>query len=805
MVKNFIVIAWRNLLRHKVFSCINIVGIAASLLLLQYVAYERSYDAFHSSVDNIYRIRHETYKNGELEARSPITYYGAGPAIQESFPEVTKFVRLHRADGMFNYHNDNGEIISHYEKNAFYADSTFFDVFTFPLITGDKNKILRTPASLIMSESAAKKYFGDDDAIGKTISLATEWEGGEYIVEGVFKDIPVNSHFKSDFIFSVHNLLRNAQFKNGAWYWTNFYTYLVLKPDTNPIAFERKLSSVIDTHLGSRLRRINGEEKFILQPIKDIHLHSNMSAEISVNSDYRLISFLTVISFFIIGIAWLNYVNLSTAKATERAREVGMRKVMGSGQHQLIRQFLLESSCLTMFSIIIAVILFLVTAPYFNRLAGKEISLDLISQKLFWMITLGIIILGSFLSGLYPAFVLSAFHPLTAIKGKFIKSTSSAILRKVMVVFQFGAAILLIIATMTVSRQLEFMRSQDLGLNIHHKVIIRGPRLLKGESYLNTMDNFKNSILTHADVEAVSASSEVPGKEIFWTNEFRMKTEPESNRRLTSILAVDEDFIPAYDIKMLAGRNFIKDLASDYGGAVIINESALAQLGIASPEMIIDQTLIVSDRPKTIVGVIKDFHQQTLKQVRTPTIIQYIPWSMDYLTLSLNTKNVKSTMAMIKDVFHDTFPENAFEYFFLDDQFNQQYQAEELTWKIFILFSGLAILVACMGLFGLSSFMTIQRTKEIAIRKVVGASVSNITMLLSKDFITLVMIAFVLATPISWYLMKQWLMDFAYRINIPWWLFISSGILTVLIALLTVSFQSLKAAFTNPIESIAAE
>src|SRR5918993_1861671 len=445
MLKNYIVIACRNLFRHKVFSFINIVGlsigVAASLLLLQYVAYERSYDTFHSNGHNIYRIRHDIYKKGILESRSAISYYGAAVAIKENFQEVSKFVRLHRADGMFNYYSDNGEVISHYETKAFYADSTFFNIFSFPLILGHKKKILRSPNSLVISASAAKKYFGDSNPLGKTISLTTQWAGGQYTVEGVFDDIPENTHLKFDFLFSIHNLLSNGQFKNGAWYWTNFYTYLVLKPDTDPTAFEQKLSSVIDTHLGRHLRKINSEEKFILQPLSDIHLHSDLGAEITLNGDHRIVSFLLLISFFIIGIAWLNYINLSTAKATERAREVGLRKVMGSNKTQLIKQFLVESSVLTFLSAVIAFFLFVIILPHFNHLAGKEVMSELTGQNGFWIITAIILILGSFLSGVYPAFVLSSFNPLATIKGKFIRNVGNAFLRKAMVVFQFGAAI----------------------------------------------------------------------------------------------------------------------------------------------------------------------------------------------------------------------------------------------------------------------------------------------------------------------------------------------------------------------------
>jgi len=358
---------------------------------------------------------------------------------------------------------------------------------------------------------------------------------------------------------------------------------------------------------------------------------------------------------------------------------------------------------------------------------------------------------------------------------------------------------------MTVSKQLEFMRSQDLGININYKVVIRGPRIIKGESYTLAMDQFKNKLLTHSDVISASASSEVPGKEIFWTNEFRLENEPENVRRLSSIMAVDEDFIPTYGVQLLAGRNFSKDRPTDFGGAVIINESVLSRLGIQNPETIINQKLIIGNQFKTIIGVIKDFHQQSLRQSKNPTIIQYIPWSQDYLTLAVNGEHLRQTISTIESVYLDVFPDNAFEYFFLDEQFDQQYQAEDRMWKIFILFSGLAIVVSCMGLFGLSSFLAIQRTKEVAIRKVLGASVSSIATLLSKDFISLVLFSFVIAGPVSWYIMNHWLEGFAYRIDIPWVSFILSGTLTVVIALLTVSFQSVKTALKNPVDSIKSE
>ena len=810
MFRNFITIAYRNLFRHKIFSILNIVGlalgIAASVLLLQYIGYELSFDKFHSNSENIYRIRHDTYKNGALENSSAISYYGAAPSIKDNFPEVLNFVRLHRADGMMTYHSSNGAAVSYYEKKAFYVDSSFFSIFSFPLIAGDAKKVLRNPTSMLISLSASKKYFGEENPIGKTILLTTEWEGGQYVVDGVFKDIPENSHIKFDFLFSIINLLSNPQFRNGAWYWTNFYNYLALQPKTDPVLLEKKISIVIDKHIGKYLKSINSQEKFILQPIKDIHLDSNIGAEAEVNSDHKIVSFLLIVAFFIIGIAWLNYINLSTAKATERAREVGLRKVLGSNRSQLVRQFLLESFVLTLIAMFIAALIVVVAEPFFNRLVGRELSIELTGQAGFWAVAMGIITLGTFVSGLYPAFVLSSFEPLLSLKGGFRRNLDGINLRKAMVIFQFGISILLIIATLTIFRQLDFMRSQDLGLNINRKVVIRAPKLMGGESYLHKIDHFKEALTANSKVTSVSASSEVPGKEIFWSNEFRLRSEPENIRRLTKILAVDEDFIPTFNIALLAGRNFAKDRASDFGQAVILNESALHLLGITDPTAAISHELVIGGSEfKTVIGVIKDFHQQSLKQVNDPIIIYFIPWRQDYLTLSIVNGNVKGAMSAIEHIYHNEFPENAFEYFFLDEQFDQQYRSEERSWKVFTLFAALSIFIACLGLFGLSSFVAIQRAREIAIRKVLGASVTEVMILISNDFVKLILIAFTIAVPLSWYLMNEWLQGFAYRTSVTSWSFAIAGILTVWTAIFSVGFQSVKAALANPVESIKME
>jgi putative ABC transport system permease protein len=806
MILNYLVTGYRSLTRHKLFSFVTVfglsLGIGASLLLLHYVAYELSFDDFHTNATQVYRIQHETYRDGALENSSASSYYGAAPAIQETFPEVLSYVRLHHADGMFSYVAPSGAHVSYYEREAFYADSSFFSVFSFRLKKGDVNHVLRNPKSLVISETAAKKYFGKEDPMGKTISLTTEWQGGEYTVDGVFADVPENTHLRFDFLFSIENLLNNEQFKFGAWYWTNFNTYLMVKPGTNAALLESKLHHIIDKNLGRQLKQINSEERFLLQPLNDIHLHPKFGAEAGVGSEYQTISFLLIVAFIIVGIAWINYINLSTARATERAREVGMRKVMGSSKVQLIIQFLLESSLLSFIGISGGVVLFLAASPYFRNITGFAIPLSTLFQQ-HWGLPVVIVIAGTFLAGVYPAFVLSGFRPLAALKGKFIRTRTSAAFRQGMVVFQFATCVFLIIVTLTIYRQLEYMRNQDSGMVINEKIILRAPKLVGGESYSNEISAFKNVLKQFPQVKHVALSSEVPGKGIFWTNEFRKLNEQQETRRLANILATDEGFIPAYDIKILAGRNFMESSVADLNSAIVVNEVMLGLLGIADPQAAINQEVIIGEfQVKKIIGVVKNFNQQSVKEKHAPIIMMFIPWLKDYMTISVPGHAAKETLDAIRTAYLRQFPDNAFEYFFLDEFYGYQFKSEERSWSVFILFSLLSMVIACLGLFALSSFILSQKSKEVAIRKVLGASVKAITMLLSSEFLKFVAISIAVAAPCAWIIMNKWLQNFAYHVDLSWSSIAFAGSATVSVAALTIGIQTIKAALKNPVDAI---
>ena len=807
MIRNYITIAWRNLLKYKAISFIMVFGLAASiaafLLIAQYVVFEFSYDQFHTNGENIYRVRLDDYKQGVLTNSSVISYYAEAPAIKQTVPEVENFVRLHRADGMISYRKPTGELVSYHQKKALYADSSLFTIFSFPLLKGAANQVLRRPESVLISATMAQTYFGQQNPIGKTLRLSTEWQGGDYVVEGVFADILPNSHIHFDFVFSIQNLLKNQQFATGGWYWTNFYTYLLLRPGTSPNALEGRLSRIIDLHIGKQLKKYSIRQTFVLQPLRTIHLYSQTTSEVEANGKIVIVYVLMLVAFLILTIGWLNYINLATASGIERAKEVGVRKALGSKKGQLIHQFLVESLGINLVAVFIGVGLFWLALTLFDDWIPATNGFAMLQKPLFWIVSLTIVCLGFLLSGFYPAFILSSFKPIAILKGTLPKQAGDESFRKALVVFQFTASIFLIIATLVIQQQLTFMQQQDLGMTIDQKLIIKAPKVLRTDSFTNDIRYFKDRLLAHTGVQQVTASSEVPGQEIFWTDEWQRFHEPAAEYKLCRMLAVDEEFIPTYTIKLLAGRNFDKELVLDKD-AVIINKSALKAFGFTSAQQALDQE-IGNVLPKKIIGVVNDFHQQSLKTANHPIIFQHIPWSSAFLTIALSSHSVQQSMATLQKVYQEAFPGNAFEYFFLDNQFQQQYESDERVGSLLSWFALLAISIACLGLLGLALFTAKHRTKEIGIRKVLGASTESIIMLLAKAFLKPVGLAMLLASPLGWYAMSWWLEAFAYKTDIKWWTFVVAGGLASSIALLTVSFQSVKAALINPVKSLRSE
>ena len=805
MIKNNLKIAVRNLLRNKPFFLINTlglaVGIAACLLILQYVSFERSYDAFHPDIDNIYRIELDSYQNGKLAFRSATSYPAIAPALKKDFPEVVETARLYDANSeVITYNNINFR-----EDNFYYADNSVFDFFKIDFLSGDPKTALLEKNTVVLSETVARRYFGAEDPLGKTIKLGQD----PYLVKGVFADYPKNSHLELDLLFSY----RTEPEAQTSWGWYDFFTYVKLRPGTQVDQFQAKILNLVEKYNPDRFKTSGNRNELLLQPVRDIHLTSQLNQEAEANGNGKAVTVLSIIALFILVIAWINYINLATARAMDRAKEVGVRKVVGAERPQLIRQFLLESFLLNLLAAVLALLIVLVSAPYFNQLTGRPLSLRQWFQPGLWLPAIAVFSLGTLLSGLYPAFLLSGFEPIVVMKGNGIVPTrhtsrlrslvGGASLRQSLIVFQFAASVLLIIGTLTVYRQLRYMQEQDLGFNVAQKLIVRGAGI-RDSTYEAKANAFKQELVRTGTVSKATGSAYVPGIEILWTNSARRLDQPEAPSNSFYFTSYDYDFVEAYGIQFAAGRNFSRSFGEDKKG-VLLNETAAKLLDFDSPEAALGHKLRIWDT-LTVVGVVKDYHQQGLQKGHSPMMIRLLPDNANYFSLQLNTDHrPDQQVAKIKSIYATIFPGNPFDYFFLDTFFNEQYKAEQQFGRVCTLFAILAIFIACLGLFALATFMAKQRTKEIGIRKVLGASVPSLVGLLSRDFLKLVLVAIVIASPIAWFAMNRWLLDFAYHIGVPWWTFALAGTTAVGIALLTVSIQSVKAALMNPVKSLRSE
>jgi putative ABC transport system permease protein len=807
MFKNYLKIGLRNLLRHKGYSLINIAGLAAGLasclVIMLYIKFEISYDNFHRNGDQVYRVRMDRFKNNELSFRSAVTYPAVGPAMKRDIPGILEYARLLPTSGTMQYHD---RIFR--EEKLFYADSAFLKIFSFPLVQGHREGALSEPYTAAVSASMAKKYFGEANPLGEIIKFngTTDLKIAE-----VFQEVPANSHLHFNALISLATLkafldpeTRKSFEENWGWY--DFYTYILTSPGTGRAALEAQFPALIEKYKGKALRANNAREEFILQPLRDIHLYSNLSWEAAVNGNGKLIYFLLIIALFIIVIAWVNFVNLSTARALERAREVGVRKVVGAARSQLVKQFLLEALLINFLAAVISLTLIEAVLPYFNQLIGIKLALDLSSDADLLAGMVGLFALGALGAGVYPAVLLSSFLPTTVLKGKFTTHAKGLLLRKSLVIFQFAISIALIIGTLTVFKQLDYMRNQDLGINLRQTLVIHAPRVIRDRERLpQDLGIFKNQLLQNPSIYGFTASSGIPGRENFWINKFTVKGAKDDESQSIYVTGVDYDFITAFEIKLLAGRNFSREFGSDEKEAFVINESAARLLRFKTPEEALGKVIVWGDEERKVVGVIKDFHQASLKLTITPNIFVLAPTAASFFAVKIKTENLPDALASIQTTWNATFPDNPFDWFFLDEFFNKQYQADRQFGQVFTLFAGLAIIIACLGLFGLASYTVARKTKEIGIRKVLGASLTGIVGVLSKDFVKLVLAANLIAWPIAWYVMSRWLQDFAYRIDIGWWVFALAGGLALIIALITVSTQAIKAALANPLEALRYE
>jgi len=813
MFKSYFKIGIRNLLLRKGYSLLNIfglaIGIACCLLIFQYVAFEKSYDDFLPNANHMVRLRLDIYQQGRLNWQSATVYPAFGPTMKKDFPEVEDFCRLTNAD--LSLSNDERDVKFN-EQKAYYADASFLSLFNIQLIKGDPKTVLTGPDKLLLSVNSAKKYFGDEDPVGKRLVYRAPYFTRTYEVTGVFKELPGNSHLTVNLLVSYLSLGSiYRQFGDTSnsietsWGWHEFYTYLLLKPGTDIKKLESKFPALCDRYINNLdwVKANNLRSEVYLMPLKDIHLYSNYMEEANKNGDNRTISFLFLVAILIIGIAWINYINLATARSLERAKEVGVRKVMGAVRKTLIAQFFIEGMLLNLLSFIMAIIFAYIAAPWFSIIIGKTIPTAFSLPGKYWLLVGIIFSAGNLLSGIYPAFVLSGFKPVLVLKGLFKNTSGGLMLRKVLIVAQFATSVILVAGTIIVYQQLHYMLSQPLGANIKQTLVLKGAGSVQDSLYQRTFQPFKNSILQLHGVKNMSASTSVMGKENAWANAI-WRLDPDYPNPVTLYyLGIDYDFIPSYEMKLLAGRNFSKDFSTDQKAA-ILNETAVKLLGFKSPDDAVNKKIVRGDT-MTIIGVIQNFHNEGLRKSIDPYLVILRLSTRERYSIKVETTNVSSTIAAIQATWNKYFPNDPFNYYFLDESFNEQYKSERQFGKVFGFFASLAIIIACFGLLGLFAYNVLQRTKEIGIRKVLGASVADVLLVLSKDFVRLVLIAFALAIPVAWWIMHNWLQEFAYRITISTWVFVFTGLIVLLITLITVSFQAIKAATANPVKSLRTE
>ena len=805
MFQNYITSLLRYISRNRTFTTLNIlglvIGMTAFMLIVQYALHELTYDMFWPNTDRVYRVQLDRYDKGELATRWASGCLGVGPDMKAAFPEVNSYVRMTQCNALLSYGDTYFK-----EEGIYYASKDFFKVFGYSLISGIDSTALDGPNKMVLSRSLARKYFGEVDPVGKTMRNNGDTE---YLITGVYDDLPENTHMMLNAMLSFATYARFVGKKDESelteWQWDGFLTYIRLNKNADLGQLESKMPALTEEKIGEDLKNFNAGMVFHFMPVRDIHLDSDFIGEFKANGNRETTYFLLAVALLIILIAWINYINLSTAKSIDRAREVGVRKVMGGYRLQLVQQFLAESAVLNTFAVCLSIAAVLLLTPAFNVLAGREIGYELFLQPAFWAFLVGLVLFGTLLSGLYPAFVLAAFRPVEVLKGKFRNSGKGSILRKALVVSQFVASITLIAGTFTVYLQISYMRNQKLGIAIDQTMIVRSPNIVTDSLYRQKYTALKNTLLQYPEVLAVSASSSIPGGSPEWNaGGIRRLSQREEEQKQYRVIMMDHGFIPAYGLELVAGRPFSGDVAKEHTN-VLINESASRAMGFNAATEAIDDHIYFWGDTFRIVGVLKNYRQESLKKDFEPLIFRYNESPQGFYSVKFNTANVKESLVRFESDWKEIFPGNPFDFFFLDDHYNQQYSQDQQFGKVFALFSGLAIFIACLGLFGLSSLTATQRIKEIGVRKVLGASVGRILALVGKDYMILLLVSIVVAIPLIEWIMSSWLEAFVNRISLGLAVFAVPSLLVILLALMTVSFHTIRAARTNPAQSLRYE
>ena len=810
MLRNYLKIAWRNLLKNKLYSIINIFGLAIGLtcflLISLYVVDELSYDRYLKDADRIYRV-HSDIKFGGTEMKMALSSDPFGPTLKKDYPEVEQYVRLY-ADNSRRFIRKGNEFLV--EHNCVNADSTFFEVFPFHILEGDAKTALNAPNTVVVSQSVAKKYFGSSSALGKTLSTGVH-NPQEYKVTAVYEDIPQNSHFRTNIIFSF----KNVDYKFGNFLSHNFYTYIKLKKGTDYKQLEAKFDGLLDKYILPQARvfvdiksmdefeKAGNYLQYSLMPLLDIHLKSNKLYEFGVNGNIEYVYIFSIVALFLLLIACINFMNLSTARSANRAKEVGIRKVLGTERNSLIGQFMAESILTSYVAFGIALVFTTVLLPYFNQIAGKEFTPTTMYQPAYLPFLLALPLGVGVLAGYYPSFFLSSFKPIEVLKSKLNANFKRSNFRNAFVTFQFVTSLVLVISTFIIYRQLNYIQHKNLGFSKDQVLVITGTSSL-GEN--NRV--FKEEVKKMAGVKAGAFAGYLPVANSSRSDNSYSKTpviDVKNGFNMQNWI-VDEEYIPTLGMEIIKGRNFSKAFGAD-SSSIIINEETAKLLGYDDP---VGKTIYTSegDASKpitlTIIGVVKNFHYSSMRENVGPLSFRYgrSGWDMAF---KINTADPQQLIKRIEAQWQQLSTGMPFNYHFLDDSFNEMYQAEQRVGTIALIFAILTIFIACLGLFGLITYIAEQRTKEIGVRKVLGANLWSIVGLLSKDFLKLVGIAFLIAAPLAYYAMNTWLEDFAFRVEIPLWIFVAAGVSTMLLAFLTVSFQSIKAALMNPVKSLKSE
>ena len=753
---------------------------------------------------------HWTEVQGEGEPSTEVTTgWALGPAMAEEVPEVVRYVRLHPEYNNAIVSNPTRPEEAFEERAVFYVDPSFFQMFTYPLIEGEPGQVLSEPETVVLSETAARRYFGNENPMGQLLEVRG-WISGSFRVVGVFEEAPIQSHLQFDILLPIADLLNRSQFSDPStgWGWTNFITYFQLREDAILSEVEQTFTDVLMRHQEEDYRSTNTTAFVELQPLSDIHLNDNLMAPRTVMGSYRAVYFFTLIGLVTLLIALVNYVNLATARAMSRAREVGVRKVVGAQRMQLITQFLCEGALVNILALGLAIVFAIGLLPYVNQVAGTNMTLSVWTSPLFWAIFLVAFGTTTVLSGLYPAFVLSAFRPVAVLKGRNNSLVSQAWLRRGLVVVQFAASIVLLIGTTVVYKQLGYMRNMDLGINLEQILSVSAPRILPGGTdRADAIDVFSQELRRIPSVHQIATSSTIPGQGFsFGTDNIRQMAADPSEEVPGGVSWIDVDFMDLYGLELMAGSDLERiqfPIPDDEADPILINETVMHAVGFVSPSDALGQDLYVGGR-RRIVGVVRDFKWSSA-HVGQENAIFFLSRNQSHMSIKISTEDVPQTIAAIEQVYKQHFPSDPFRYAFVDEQFDLQYRNEQRFASLFGLFAALAISIACLGLFGLAAFTAQQRTKEIGVRKVLGASVGSLVSLLSREFLGLVLASFLIAAPVSYLIMSRWLVDFAYRIDMSWPIFLLAGLVAFGIAMVTVSYQSITTALTDPVKSLRYE